>query len=107
MRAWQASRARPPAQGGKMKLASWSLLASKALSMLQKIAWVLFLVFLPVTSFPLFPKVMGGSALVRPLSLFPLILLVLLVTLPHLIRRPLPRTLLVLIPFILVAEART
>lgn len=88
-----------------MSLASWAPLANKTVGILQKIAWALFLVFLPVTSFPLFPKVMGGSALVRPLSLFPLILLVLLVTLPHLVRRPMPRTLLILIPFILVAVA--
>ena len=88
-----------------MSLAAWFPRANLALSLLGKIAWALFLVTLPVTSFPHFPKVMGGSALVRPLSLFPLILLVLLVTLPHLVRRPMPRTLIILIPFILVAMA--
>ena len=80
-------------------------LAGKTLSVLQKVAWASFLVCLPVTSFPFYPKVMGGSALVRPLSLFPLILLVVLVTLPRLIREPLPSTLLILLPFVLVAIA--
>ena len=84
---------------------SWAARAGKALSLIQKVAWALFLVCLPITSFPFYPKVMGGSALVRPLSLFPLILLVLLVTLPRLMREPLPSTLLVLLPFVLVAIA--
>lgn len=88
-----------------MTLARWPLIANKTLGVVQKIAWVLFLVCLPVTSFPYFPKVMGGSALVRPLSLFPLILLVLLVTLPKIISKPVPRTFLAILPFILVALA--
>jgi hypothetical protein len=77
----------------------------KTLGVLQKVAWALFLICLPVTSFPFYPKVMGGSALVRPLSLFPLILLVVLVTLPHLLHAPVPSTFIVLLPFVLVAIA--
>jgi len=88
-----------------MTLEGLPLITSKTLGAVQKIAWALFLVCLPVTSFPYFPKVMGGSALVRPLSLFPLILLVLLVTLPCMIKRPVPRTLLAVLPFILVVLA--
>jgi O-antigen ligase len=84
---------------------SQTLTTGKALGALQKVAWILFLVCLPITSFPFFPKVMGGSALVRPLSLFPLILLVLLVTLPHLLRKPVPLTFHVLLPFVLIAIA--
>jgi O-antigen ligase len=84
---------------------SQTLSTGKVMSVLQKVAWVLFLVCLPITSFPFFPRVMGGSALVRPLSLFPLILLVLLVTLPHLLRKPVPLTFKVLLPFVLIAVA--
>jgi hypothetical protein len=76
---------------------------SPILSSIQKIAWALFLVFLPVSSFPFFPPVIGGGALVRPLSIYPLILLMALVTLPRLIRQPIPRTLVCLLPFIAVA----
>jgi len=88
-----------------MTLQKWLPLAGRTLDAIQKTAWALFLLFLPVTSFPYFPKVFGGGALVRPLSLFPLILLILLFTLPHLVRRPIPRTLIMLLPFVLVAVA--
>ena len=67
------------------------------------IAWVLLLVTLPVTSFPYFPGGMGGETLVRPLSLFPLLLLCILVTIPDLFRRRLPRTFLPLFAFCVVA----
>jgi hypothetical protein len=86
-------------------LAKWSPTAGNTLRVVQKLAWALFLVCVPVTSFPYFPKVFGGSALVRPLSIYPLVLLVLLVALPHMVRKPIPRTLLVFLPFILVAVA--
>ncbi len=86
-------------------LVKWPEGAGKTLSMIQKIAWALFLICLPVTSFPYFPRVFGGSALVRPLSLYPLVVLILLVTLPRLVRKPMPRTLLALMPFVLVAIA--
>jgi O-antigen ligase len=64
----------------------------------SKFGWVVFLLCLPVTSFPYFPDFMMGSALVRPLSLYPLMALGILVTIPRLWTKPLPRT---LIPFLL------
>lgn len=70
-----------------------------------KIAWAFFWLALPVTSFPYFPPAIGGGALVRPLSIYPLIVLVVLVTLPALFRKPISRTLLTLIPFVLLALA--
>jgi hypothetical protein len=63
------------------------------------IAWALVLVTLPVTSFPFFPSGLGGETLVRPLSLYPLLGLCLLITLPELLRRRLPRTFLPLFAF--------
>lgn len=77
----------------------------KILTVIQHIAWVLFLLFLPVTSFPYLPAVLGGGTLVRPLSIYPLIVLLLLSTLPRLIQHPAPRTLLTLLPFVCVAVA--
>jgi hypothetical protein len=88
-----------------MRLASLSANLGRLHSASTQIAWVLFLVCLPVTSFPLFPKTLGGSALVRPLSLFPLLALLALAVLPRLLSRPAPRTLLTLLPFTLVAIA--
>jgi len=70
-----------------------------------RIAWAALLVALPVTSFPYFPRAIGGEALVRPLSLYPLLLLFPIVILPRLIRRPLPKNFLALLPFILIAIA--
>jgi hypothetical protein len=70
-----------------------------------KVCWALFLVALPVTSFPFFPPVIGGGALVRPLSIYPLIPLFILATLPILFTRPLPRTLISLVPFVVLALA--
>ena len=67
------------------------------------IAWVLFLVALPVTSFPFFPSGLGGETLVRPLSLYPLLVLFLFGTLPNLFRRRLPRTFLPVFAFCCVA----
>ena len=71
-------------------------------SFLPKAAWALFFLFLPVTSFPYFPPAIGGSALVRPLSLYPLIILLLLVTIPYLFKKPIYPTILSLLPFIAV-----
>lgn len=76
---------------------------SPALTVTSRAAWALFLLCLPVTSFPYFPKEMGGVALVRPLSLYPLLILLVLFTLPFLFSRPVPKTLLTLVPFTLVA----
>jgi hypothetical protein len=75
------------------------------LEFIQKAAWALFLVCLPVTSFPFFPPAIGGGAIVRPLSIYPLAILLLVITLPRLVRGPVPRTLVTLLPFILVALA--
>lgn len=78
---------------------------SSGLRAVQRIAWVLFLLALPVTSFPYFPPAMGGEALVRPLSLYPLGILLVLLVLPRLIRKPISKTILTLVPFVLVAAA--
>jgi hypothetical protein len=78
---------------------------SKILNYTSKIAWGLFLVFLPITSFPFFPSILGGNALVRPLSLYPLLVLLILVTLPRLFSQPVPKTLITLLPFAFIAIA--
>lgn len=71
----------------------------------EKVVWALFLLFLPVTSFPYMPSALGGGTLVRPLSLYPLIILLVITTIPALIRKPIPKTIITLIPFILIAVA--
>ncbi|OGO39239.1 MAG: hypothetical protein A2W35_07665 [Chloroflexi bacterium RBG_16_57_11] len=75
------------------------------LRVIQRAAWVILLLALPVTSFPYFPPAMGGEALVRPLSLYPLVILILLVVLPKLFSQPISKTVLTLAPFVLVATA--
>jgi hypothetical protein len=72
---------------------------------IAKVAWVLFLVALPVTSFPYFPPTFGGGTLVRPLSVYPLLVLLILATIPRLLTRPLPKATLSLLPFALIAVA--
>lgn len=59
---------------------------------------------LPVTSFPFFPTNLGGRTLVRPLSIYPLIFLALLITIPRFLKRPLPKTFLPLLAFVVVAS---
>lgn len=76
-----------------------------ALAVIQKTSWILFLLFLPVTSFPYFPSALGGGTLVRPLSLYPLLILLALSTIPTLVRKPVPKTLLTLLPFVCIAAA--
>lgn len=66
-------------------------------------AWALLLFALPVTSFPYFPPALGGEALVRPLSIYPLLVLLVISVLPRLFTRPISRTVLSLLPFVLVA----
>ena len=66
------------------------------------VAFLLFMVFLPVTSFPFFPPAIGGDALVRPLSLYPLLVVIVLVIIPRLFTQRLPRQLLALGAFILI-----
>jgi hypothetical protein len=72
---------------------------------IEKSLWALFLLTLPVTSFPFFPPAMGGEALVRPLALYPLVGLMPFFVLPKLLRKPLPRPFLPLLVFALVALA--
>jgi hypothetical protein len=73
----------------------------------QKGLWALFLVTLPVTSYPFFPGFMGESVQVRPLSLYPLFVLMILVTLPRLFTQRVPRTAIPFIIFVLVALVST
>jgi len=80
---------------------SWPTLLTE----LQKVAWAMFLIALPVTSFPYMPEAIGGAALVRPLSLYPLIFLLVTVTIPRLFTSPIPKTIQTLLPFILIALA--
>ena len=65
---------------------------------IRKILWALFLISLPVTNFRYFPAKLAGSGVnVRPLLIYPLVLLFFLATLPALWKQKLPR---VWIPFI-------
>jgi O-antigen ligase len=84
------------------KIGSNGLVAS-----VSRITWALFLIALPVTSFPFFPDNIGGGTLVRPLSLYPLLILMILVILPRLFLKPLPRTILSFLPFVIVVFATT
>lgn len=65
--------------------------------------WALFLLSLPVTSFPYLPSALGGTATVRPLAIYPLLLLLGYIAARRLFRTPLPRALLPLLVFALVA----
>lgn len=73
----------------------------------RKVVWALFLLTLPVTSFPFFPGNIGGRTEVRPLALYPLIVLLFLVTLPYLFNKPVPRSVVPLMAFVLSALAST
>jgi len=66
-------------------------------------AWAFFFLSLTVTSFPYLPEELGGRTLVRPLAVYPLIVLVFLVTLPRMLKRPLPQTFLPLLAFAVAA----
>lgn len=70
---------------------------------ITRLAWGMLLFTLPVTSFPFFPAGLGGKTLVRPLATYPLLILLFLVTLPRLLKRPLPKTFLPLLAFATVA----
>lgn len=74
---------------------------SRVLQLVRRICWAAFLISLPVTSFPFFPEEFGGKALVRPLALYPLVVLLILVTIPSILRRPLPKAFLPLLVFAL------
>ncbi len=69
-------------------------------SWIENIAWAAFWLCLPITSFRYFPAGLGGGTLVRPLSLYPLIILLIIGVLPALFRRSIPKTLLTLLPFV-------
>jgi hypothetical protein len=73
------------------------------LQFLTKASWILFFLCLPVISFPFFPPAIGGGAIVRPLIIYPLIVLLVVATIPRLITGPIPRTILNLLPFIIAA----
>ncbi len=75
----------------------------KASQIVVSIAWALLFLTLPITSFPYFPDGLGGRTLVRPLAIYPLIVILLLVTIPRLFKRPSPRTFLPLFAFALLA----
>jgi O-antigen ligase len=90
----------PPGEAGlEVNTSRWRVLVNKGTSFL----WAALLISLPVTAFPLFPPALGGAALVRPLMVYPLLILLLLATLPHLWNRPLPRVFLPLAAFGIVA----
>ena len=74
---------------------------------LRRALWAALLLSLPVTSFPFFPGGVGGKTLVRPLAVYPLLALVLLVTLPCLWRENLPRPPQPLLAFAVAAAAST
>ncbi len=74
---------------------------------LRRALWAALLLSLPVTSFPFFPGGVGGKTLVRPLAVYPLLALVLLVTLPRLWRGNLPRPAQPLLAFAVAAAAST
>jgi O-antigen ligase len=76
---------------------------SDLLRKIRSLAWIFFLVSLPVTSFPYLPPAIGGGALVRPLALYPLTVLLVMVTFPRLWNQRLPRTFLSLLPFVIIA----
>ena len=69
----------------------------------RKVLWAFLLVSLPVTNFPYFPAALGGTRVsVRPLLLYPLFLLVVMI-LPTLWKRKLPRVWLPFLTFVLLA----
>lgn len=70
---------------------------------LTNASWIIFLLCLPVLSFPFFPPAIGGSAVVRPLIIYPLLVLLVVATIPRLISDRIPRTILNLLPFIIAA----
>jgi hypothetical protein len=69
------------------------------------IAWAFLFLTITVTSFPFFPGGIGGATLVRPMAVYPLIVLLILVTIPRLFNQSLPKTLLPLAAFSIIALA--
>jgi len=81
----------------------------RLLDRLRWLAWVCLLLSLPITSFPFFPSFAAlGETLVRPLGLYPLVVLLLIDWIPYVLRGGrLPRILLPLLGFALVALVGT
>jgi hypothetical protein len=82
---------------------SMRLWISKSRDTFIAIIWAIFFFTLPVTSFPFFPSGVGGKTLVRPLAIYPLIIIFALVIIPRLFTRKLPATLLPLLAFAVIA----
>lgn len=72
-----------------------------------KVVWYLFLFSLPVTSFPYIPLNIGGSTLVRPLAIYPLVFLLVLAVIPRLLTKRLPRIFIPLFVFSIFALIST
>lgn len=78
------------------------MMIQKALKTLPYILMAGLFLSIPVTNFPFFPSGFGGNAAgVRPLLVYPLFGLVLTVTIPRLISKPLPRPVIILSLFFL------
>ncbi|HEY62043.1 MAG TPA: hypothetical protein G4N95_05265 [Anaerolineae bacterium] len=77
--------------------------ATNILASVEKVSLAVFFLSLPVTSFPYLPSALSGAALVRPLSFYPLIILLILAVLPALFREKLPKHYLPLFAFVLAA----
>ena len=77
----------------------WSKLKQSTIA----ITWALLFLALPVTSFPFFPGEFGGKTLVRPLAVYPLLILLLFITIPRFYKRQLPITFLPLLAFVIIA----
>jgi len=74
---------------------------------IQKFLWAAFLVSLPVTSFPFFPGNIGGRTEVRPLAIYPLVLLLIFLILPRIFKKSLPSAAIPVVVFALVALIST
>ncbi|MFO8036766.1 MAG: O-antigen ligase family protein [Anaerolineales bacterium] len=77
----------------------------KVIQHVRNVLMIVFFVSLPLTNFPFFPPSFGGnSAVVRPFLIYPLLGLVVLVTLPRLLSDSLPKPILIILIFFLVAS---
>jgi hypothetical protein len=85
----------------KSKLRSWK----DRFTWFEKAVWAIFYLSLPVTSFPFLPPALGGVALVRPLAIYPLLILLVIATLPRFIGKPLPKSFVPLLVFALALVA--
>ena len=75
---------------------------------LKKILWASFLISLPISNFRYFPAfLLSNKVNVRPLSIFPLFLLVIFVTLPGIWKRKLPKEWLPFLFFLILVVIST